>query len=411
MKRSRQARGFTLIELIISMAIVLLAMGLAGAGFVAQNQALQSSELHRVANAGNRDAMLVVEQTLRAVGWGVDPRYAIDVYTGAGSQAVDNDSTDTNVVDNTDVLTVFSRNPLYQWIDTNGGTCTSVGGCFTGNAWPITAHNTGARQFTITMQPNQVIEAGRRVQVQCIGGTHPVILTVSARVANGASVGPMTVTYGSTSTFPYNNFNSFTANANLYQACHGQVGASMFLLDRSRFYLRQPASAAEDPWLMLDTGADLNNDTAINATDHIPVARNIEDFQVAYLLRTFGGPGPDLPAGSGDYILGNLPGTPELPAAAASEAAPPLYTTPVADASRRTTATANVKGIRLAVVSRSVRVDPNRAGQANFLGDIIPRGENASGVNLNTTNDKRLRFPMVTEITLRNMESQRPFTF
>jgi type II secretory pathway pseudopilin PulG len=407
MSARRQSRGFTLIELIISMAIVILAVALAGAGFVAQNQALQSSDLHRIGNASARDAMLTLETTLRTVGWGVDPRFAIDVYDGAApllaATSVTADQTNAP-----DTLTVVARNPLYQWTDANTPGCAvgTIGGCYTGNAWPIISMDTGTRTFVIAMRAGQRIERGRLFQVQCLGGTNPVILRYEGPLLAPTANGNQNITYHGTAAFPYNNSSELTNVA--YQGCHGQPGAAMFLLDRTRFYV--DSSSGPEPWLMLDPTVDVNDDSAYTNADHTPVARYIEDFQVAYMLTTLNPSPPDAPLGSGDYVLGNRPGTAETPAKHTGNTDGPLYTTALDDSSRFNTKVANVKGIRVSIIARSARQEPNRP---QWPGDAIPYGENRDTPALTPTGTGKrwFRWPMVSEISTRNMDSQRPFTF
>jgi prepilin-type N-terminal cleavage/methylation domain-containing protein len=407
-QRKTMRRGFTLIELLISMAIVLLAIGLAGAGFIAQNQALQSTDLQRVANSNNRDAMVVIEHTLRAVGWGVDPRYAIDLTSGVNIASVDRAAGAGTA--GTDILTVLARNPMYQWRDTADPGCGIVGGCFVGAGWRVEAASTnlGAGLVGVTLTAGQVFELGRLIQLQCIGGTDPVILRVTGRRATaGLQVLPFSVT----NAFPYNDTASL-------KPCHGQAGATVFQIDRTRFYVADHTVAGvTTPWLMMDPTVDVDNDTNIgcasgvcDADDVLPIAKNIEDFQVAYVLPNNPAP-PD--AVLLDNVIGNAPATVELPAAPANTTSLPQYTTPASNASRRSTASANVRGIRVSLITRSIRTDPNRP---TYLGDAVPYGENRGGAcpaGCTPTGgaNRFLRFPMATEITLRNMMAERPFTF
>lgn len=397
--RAAARRGFSLIELIISMTIVLLAVGLAGAGFLAQNKALQAFDLHRQANASTRDAMLTLESALRTAGWGVDPRYAIDVYTADRSSVDNNDAPDE--------LTVISRNPLYQWVNTNGTTCTLTGGCFTaGNAWHVVTLTTAAPPvLTIALGAGQVIEKGRMLQVQCLGGENPIILTASARSTTGSS---MTMVANA---FPY-------SDGTAIMPCHQDPSAQVYLLDRYHFFVRDYTGANGDPvpWLVLDTGLDLDGDGNLpmdsagtgDVDDLIPIGKNIEDFQVAYLLRSAAGLGPD--AVNQNWIVGDDPGgTEELPGGAGSATATPLYTTPLTDTSRTLNLTANVRAIRVSMIVRSARGDPNMP--IDWAGDSINFSENRTGTTAALGTTRLRRFPAVTQLTLRNMDSQRPFTF
>jgi prepilin-type N-terminal cleavage/methylation domain-containing protein len=407
MRRTRAHSGFTLIELIISMGIVVLAIALAGAGFAAQNQGLQSSDLRRQGNASTRDAMVTLEQTLRTTGWGIDPRWAIDRVTTT--------PTDMRTLDSItapDHLTVLARNPLYQWVDAGGTGCAvgTVGGCFSGNAWAITAFNIGARQATISMTNGQVVEKGRVVVVQCIGGTNPVALTVATAVQHAGALGPETITFDAVQRYPYNDFASLSSAPAV--GCHAQAGASMYLVDRSHFFIQTYAGR---PWLMLETGLDLSGSTGtpdgtVDSLDWIPLAKDIEDMQVAFVMnRAAGSPATDSDT---NFIVGDeLNAVEQLTAQSASNDLP-QYTTPTNDVSRRSLSVANVRGIRVNLVTRSARADPNRdPASSSFTGDIVRRAENARDPANQLTGGRFLRFPAVTEVSLRNMDSQRPFTF
>lgn len=419
MTRLHRHRGFTLIELIVSMAIVLLAIALAGAGFAAQNQALQAFDLSRIANSASRDALLNLEGTLRTVGWGVDPRYAIDLRTPvAGSVFPSVDSATAP-----DELAFVSRSPLYQWAQEGGacafaspdgscpGTCGLVGGCFaTGsNAWRLEATPAGTPvTVNIKLGSGQVIEKGRTVLVVCLGGERPVMITSAGRlVGTGAAVN---ITGDSTITFPYNEaIAAFTSTS--VPVCHNIPGGAVFLIDRYRYFVQSLADASSPsgftPWLMLDTGLDLDADGNLppgDTGDLIPVAKNVEDFQVGYVLN-IGSLAPDVGA-TPDWIIGNDPGTVELPVGPTASGDLPLYSTVRGDASRLNTNSANVRAIRASVVLRSARTDLNQAPY--WTGDAQPALENRALV---APGDRLRRWVSQTEITLRNMDSVRNFTF
>jgi type IV pilus assembly protein PilW len=389
MKTSRrQHRGLSLIELLIGSTIAIGAIAMAGMAFLAQNKALQAMDFTRIANASARDTLLTLEGGLRTAGWGVDPRYAIDLLSATPS------------VDRTtapDDLSVIARNPMYQWLDNGEGTCVTAGGCYGGNAWPIAVLGASPVAFTITLQGGQVIEKGRLLQAVCLGGEFPVIVTSSATYSAPAGT-PTTVTVqtAATASFPYNDTSAI-------RACHGQTGSALFLVDRARYFVTISAGV---PWLMLDPGIDLNANGTLppaDAADLIPIAKDVEDFQVAYMLNGTGS-GPD---SDHNWILADAAGVVELPTAPADATTLPTYVTPLNDASRLTAASANVRGIRLSLVFRSTRTDSDQV--QSWLGDVMAYGENRSGTSAN--GGRRRRYSAMTHISLRNLESTRSFTF
>lgn len=389
----RPTRGFSLIELMIAMAITIVIIGFSVGAFLAQNEALQALELTRVANASGRDALLNLEASLRRAGWGVDPRYAIDVF-GLATPPSPTPSVDS--ASGPDELTFIARDPLYRWQAEGEGTCATFGGCFTGRAWAVTGGDTTTPDFRIVLGAGQVIEKGRLFQVMCAGGDNPVLLTSSdTYTGTGAAID---IEPAATAAFPYNDKASL-------QACHVAAGAGLFLVDRFHYFVQDHNGV---PWLMLDTGLDLDDDGTVSPADTddlIPVARNVEDFQVAYGLNGFGAGGPDNGA---DWVVANTPGTVELPTAAANVADEPTYETAENAPSRLTTDSANVRAIRISLLIRSHRTDPSQG--TNWPGDTIAVSENRSAPSPQPT-DRRRRVPMVSEVTLRNMQSTRSFIY
>ncbi len=376
-------RGFSLLELLIAITIMILAIAMAGAAFSLQNTALQAMELTRVANADSRDALLSLEGGLRQAGWGVDPRYAIDLFSA-------NPSIDR--ADAPDQLTFIARDPSYQWLDNGQGACVTPAGCFAGHAWPVTAMTAGPPvTLAITLLAGQTIHSGQMVQVLCAGAENPVLLTVTGDYAAGDVV----LSSLASPAFPYNDTVSI-------RPCHGAPGAAVFLVNRSRYFI---ATFGGVPWLMLDPGVDVDGDGVLppaDADDMSPIAKNVEDMQVAYLLSGTGA-GPD---NDGDWIIGNTVGTVELPVAPVNVNSLPTYVTDPADASRRTMASANVRGVRISLIIRSSRPDPNKG--PNFPGDVLAYPENRTG---SAAGNKVRRYSAVSQISLRNLESTRPFTF
>lgn len=393
--RTSRRRGFTLLELLIATSIMFITVGMATMAFLSQNKSLQSMDMSRVASESTRDALVHLESGLRNAGWGIDPRYVIDVSCATPP------CRDSKV--GPDELVFVTRNQAYRW-ETTAVACTApsvgsvVDGCYWGNAWPIDAVTTGASPTVeVTLQAGQVLEKGRIVLATCRGGLKPVMLTLDATYGSATATGPETVTLTplSPAALPYNNLTAL-------ETCHGEDGASLFLVDRHRYFVQ--TAGLPDPWLMLDSGLDLDGDGTLppaDTDDLLPLARNVVDLQVAYMLQP--NAAHTAPDSNTDWILGNDG------AAAAEEpvyALTPVYDTPIAHADRYTKSAGNVRGVRVTLTLRSSRVDPNR--DANWAGDSLAGAENR-GDTINVPG--RQLFRTQSQVSLRNMESRSPFTF
>jgi type IV pilus assembly protein PilW len=395
MARLPPERGFSLLEVLTASAVSLVAVAAASQALVGQYTALQSRDLSRTANGAAREATQFLDSTLRMTGFGVDPRWAIDFSYRCATQPCRDSATAS------DELVVVSRDPRYRYLAEGEGTCANVGGCFSGNAWPITAATTGPASLTVTFQPGTSLEAGRVVLALCAGGQSPVMLTLAAPVSLSGASPPSDVVLnrfsGDPALGPYNDTGSL-------RACHGQPGAALFLVDRSRFFVQ---TLDGTPWLMLDTGRDLDGDGILPPADQddlIPVSKNVVDLQVAYALDACTGvaSGPD---SDGDWIIGNAKGAREEPLLNTNPAAP-IYGTASTDPSRCTLNPANVRALRLTLRLRSDKADQARG--AGWTGDQLVNAENRTG-NLNVPGYRL--FTTQLDVTLRNMNSTASFIF
>ncbi len=395
MARSRSQRGFSLVEVLTASAVSLVAVTAASQALVGQYTALQSRDLSRTANGAAREATQFLDSTLRMTGFGVDPRWALDFSYRCANQPCRDSATGP------DELVLISRDPRYRYLAQGEGACVDAGGCFSGNAWPITAATTGPASLNVTFQPGTALEAGRVVLALCAGGQSPVMLTLAAPVSLPSSSPAADVIINRFSADPtlgpYNETGSL-------RACHGQPGAALFLVERSRFFVQ---TLNGTPWLMLDTGRDLDGDGILPPADQddlVPVAKNVVDLQVAYALDPCTGvaAGPD---SNGDWIIGNSRGTSEEPLLNTNPAAP-VYGTASTDPSRCTLNPANVRALRVTLRLRSDKADHGK-GEA-WTGDQLVNAENRSG-NLNVPGYRL--FTTQLDVTLRNMNSTASFIF
>jgi len=396
MSRRLLPAGFTLVEVMVASAVSLVAVTAASQALVSQYMALQSRDLSRIANGSAREATQFLDSTLRMTGFGVDPRWAIDFTYRCAAQPCRDSATGP------DELVVISRDPRYRYLAQGEGTCADPGGCFTGNAWAVTAATSGPPSLTVTLQPGTQLEAGRVVLVLCAGGQSPVMLTLAAPASVPSDGAPTSVVLSRFSADP--TLGAYNATGSL-QTCHGQPGAAMFLIDRSRFFVQ---TLNGTPWLMLDTGRDLDGDgnlPPLDQDDLIPVAKNVVDMQVAYALDPCPGyaGGPD---SDGDWLIGDAKGVREEPLMNTNPPAP-TYGTASNDPSRCSTLSpANVRALRVSLRLRSDRQDLGRT--PGWTGDVLNNAENRPG----TLNVPGYRlFSAQLDVTLRNMSSTASFIF
>lgn len=395
MARRAHRKGFTLLEVLVSSTVSLVAVAAASHALVNQYAALQGRDLSRQASGSAREATQFLDTTLRMTGFGVDPRYALDFNYRCGTQPC------RDSVTGPDELVVVSRDPRYRYQAQGEGTCGSAAGCFSGDAWPITAATTNPPSLTVTFQPGNALEAGRVILAMCAGGQNPVMLTLGTAVSLSPSSPASSVvinTFSADTTLgPFNATGSILT-------CHGQPGAAMFLVDRSRFFVQ---TLNGTPWLMLDTGRDLDGDgilPPIDQDDLIPVAKNVLDMQVAYALD----PCPGSPAGpdaDGDWIIGDTKGQAEEPLRVTVPAAP-TYGTASNDPARCTMSPANVRALRVSLRLRSDKADHGRG--PTWSGDFLNAPENHTG-SLNVPGYRL--FSAQLDVTLRNMTSTASFIF
>jgi type IV pilus assembly protein PilW len=395
MARRASRKGFTLLEVLVSSAVSLVAVAAASQALINQYGALQGRDLSRQANGQAREATQFLETTLRMAGFGVDPRYGIDMTYRCAAQPC-RDSTS-----GPDELVVVSRDPRYQYLTQGQGGCGNAAGCFSGDAWPIVAATTSPPSLTVTVQPGTSLETGRVVLAMCPGGQSPVMLTLGAPVALSSANPPSNVVINRFSTDvtlgPYNATGSLLT-------CHGQPGAALFLIDRSRFFVQNLNGT---PWLMLDTGRDLDGDGILPPADQddlIPVAKNVVDMQVAYALDPCAGV-PNGPDSDGNWVIGDTKGRREEPLVVTNPAAP-TYGTAATDPSRCTLNSANVRAIRVSLRLQSDRVDHSRGN--NWPGDTLTSPENRTGT-INVPGHRL--FSSQLDVTLRNMTSSASFIF
>jgi hypothetical protein len=355
--------------------------------FISQTASFQSLDLVRQMNANGRDASLEMGNSLKRAGYGIDPGVAFDF--SCPGQAPGTKCHDS--YNSTDDLRFYARNPNYVYTPQNGALgCVTAGGCLGGGTmWSIVGPPT-ATLIIATLGSLDVIPKGRTVMAICSDSSHPVYASVTGRIAGPGNIGLSIA------------INSSTASTSLvadtaFSGCHST--GFLLLVDQYHYYV---TTLNNEPWLVLDTGIDFNNNGTLppaDTADLIPVARGVEDMQVAYQLGPTTGTAPD---SNQDWVVGNNQ------TVLAAEEPDPTQAKPLNGTLNGTMHPANIRGVRVTFVVRSPI--PDRSLGSGFLGDPAVKFENRSDVSAITLGQFR-RMPITLSAATRNMNSANPYLF
>lgn len=414
----RGERGFTVAELVVTLAITGVLMTLLTFTFIGQQRAMQGTSLRSGTTMSARDAMLELERSLRVGAFGIDPVVAFDFQwygcenTSPGPGACRDNATAS------DELVFVARNPKYRLVPF-GGACTVPAGCFDGNAWNVTSvagttpgsPGTGTGILvTINARAQQAFPVGTQLMFICGTGGKYTMGRVSTAPTALTTPGPLTISLMSrtTGTPP----NPFVAN-DFSDACFSDVPAiSALLVDRYRYFVSTPAGTTV-PWLMLDQGIDLDGDgltaeplsgptTVVStaaAKDLVPIAAGIEDLQVAYvMLRGAVGGGADHDK---DWTFGDEPTFREEPDPRTTIA--PRYIDLASAGVRFNANPGNIRAIRIGLSVTSLARDGGPA--ASWTGDPFIPLENRDPASGLPAGDRLRRFSLRTTVNIRNMDA------
>jgi type IV pilus assembly protein PilW len=398
MRSSSRSRGFTLVELLVVVALIGFVMALVMGTFMSQQRSIESTEVNRGAQDAQRDAMLELDKGLRRAGFGINPRYALDLrtYRCGATNGTCRDRTDAP-----DELVFVSRNAQYQ-TSANGCLSTPSSSCV-GNVWSI-AGLTGTT-LTLRARGGERFRKGRVLLLACAGAQTTTMVTVNS-LASAGSAGDLSVTLtADPNADSANPTDPYQQTALAAAACFTAEGAAAFLVDRFRYFIRAYNGT---PYLMLDAGIDLDEDGLLPAGDDddlLPIAPNIEDLQVSYVFPSSAGFTPADGTG-GDAILGNTAGTQQEPDPTLA-AGVDWYRVSPTSSNHYIAHPANVRAIRIDLNVRSSRTDPGPGG--NWTGDPLFLNGNR---NTQLGSFGRFRRSLATStVTLRNVESRSPFIF
>jgi prepilin-type N-terminal cleavage/methylation domain-containing protein len=406
MRNGRLQKGFTLVELLVSLAVMGFTISLAMGIFIAQQNSFQSIDLLRVAQEAGRDASLDFETSLRRAGFGIDPQYALDfnTYPTCANGAFCRDQTKQP-----DEIVFYARNPNYHWDPQNTNGCTNADGCFTaGKGWSVDSTTSGTATLVLNTRGGEVFAKGQIIQLTQANGQGAVMVTVQSTVSVAAgTIGTTQIVLNVSKTW------TSPTPGDPYINSMSPPYKYAFLVDRFRYYVAQAdgtpytAQPNSTPYLMFDSGLAPDNTTV----ERVPVAKNVEDLQIAYVLNT---PVNNIPVNAANgpdsntnWIVGDAPGVQEQPNPGAL--APDYVSTPSNDVKRYNLNPANVRMVRYSFVIRSFRPDPYPT--TAWAGDPFPFKENRDTTTGVPALGRYRRVVISGSVALRNMESRNTFVF
>ena len=371
--RRRPGAGFTLIELMITTAIVAVVVAGIFVAVQSQQQAYADGQRLRAAQASARNALLYLEQRIPLAGLGISPSLAFDLgrYTTGPCPTADMGTCPRDAIDNADELVFMARNPRY-WVSNNPTVEPR------GNAWNVVRVTNST--LTLRARTGDSFRRGQVLAAVCAGGAEYAYFTVGATVptltADNATQDVTLVAPSASDPF---------LRQDLAQTdCFDDGTTRLFLVDRYRFHVRPETgtTGAREPYLMLDTGTDTDGDDVVNADDELVIAAGIESFQVAYDLAngsTVGAtPGTIItfadgyPGGATAGQLTRLVFPGPAPEPGQSAYVPTSWFAfrmgPPPAPERDTNHQANIRFVRLALVARSPDPETRVAGTGTLLG-------------------------------------------
>jgi type IV pilus assembly protein PilW len=331
---SRTARGFTLVELLTSVAVTVIVLAAVATTFLGVQRTYQIQAQVKTAIEGTRASSTYLTRELKLAGYGLDPQHAFDFDTAGLPGTTKSNFPEPSPPPGmppfvTDDLAFRYRDPAYLRrgsLDPGGTTLTLQGASF-----------------------GVPLPAGQRLLIACKGAqSYLVAATVGAVAATATSA---TISRG---------FAPFTGALGTDHACLKNVtgtDAAFVMLVRERRI--RIVSLGGRPFLVVFHNLRAP-DTAVNQ-DFDPIAADVEGFQVAYVMnRPIPGgawtaqPWVDASSTPPNWVLGDR-------GSVASEripnpaAIPPTYEFGYDVQERYNAHPANIRAVRVSVVARSTR--------------------------------------------------------
>jgi type IV pilus assembly protein PilW len=363
-------------------AISLVVVVLVGAAVESQQSAYQLGLRQRAAQGQSRQGLLQLERALARAGYGVDPAFAFDFAGSPTPCPAEMGTCPPDATANADELVFHSRNPRY-YLPPNP----SAGADYRGHAWRITNAGVTDTAVTIDARAGNVFARGQILQAVCSGGEFYAYFTVGATTtiaAAGVASVPLAEVVDANPFRRQDLAQTPAAGA----GCFSSGTARLFEIQRFRYHVRPVAVPGTSnptryvPYLMLDTGTDVDQSTSVDANDEIVIAEGVENMQVAYVLAngtttvpattvgatpgtgiTFAAPAASGGTGTQNRLTRTLfPGA--APASGLSQyQTSSYYTFSSTDAARRTDHQANIRAVQLALVVRSPTANQGGRGE------------------------------------------------
>jgi prepilin-type N-terminal cleavage/methylation domain-containing protein len=417
--RSPLQRGFTLLEVLVAVGASAIVLAGVVVAVHSQQRAYHGGQRTREAQGSARNALLFMEQKLSAAGFGMDPALALDFAWycpgASGTAPCPRDS-----VGDFDQIVLYARNPNYWIPDPELNPTTTT---YRGRVWDVVGFDATSDEVTVRARQGDVFRKGQIYQAVCRGGAKYAYVTAAATVgkAGGPPVEPLDADGEVTLTLeqvgdgknPFRRQDVARNSSACFSATDPASRARLFQIDRSRFYVRKIdlGGGRIDPYLVLDTGTDMDRDGVLTAADEQILADGIETLQVAYAFTSAiddavdstlppvgltAGTGINLGAGliaagqssSADRTAAKITTTDfaaPSPLASIGEAYSrssffPYTFGPPLPAERRTNHQGNIRSVELSVVARSATPDPDVGGKG-----ALPGAAGFTVLNMNAT--------------------------
>ncbi|HET9451111.1 MAG TPA: PilW family protein [Aggregicoccus sp.] len=353
-------RGFTLLELMVGIAITVIILAAVGTAFLAVTRSYHSEALVKGSVEGARTASLFVERTLRMAGYGLDPVHAFDLRT-AGLPGSDKDNHQQLLAGDlltTDDLAFRYRDPAFlrRGVLSADGTALTLAPATT---WGFTP------------------KVGQVLLIACPGAR-------SYTVRRVVSTTPDTAVLEDHAAVP-----AFPAPG---AACLSDATERPFVMLVHELRLRVIRLGSR-PYLV----AFRNHDAVAGNDDYDPVAADVENFQVAYVMnRPRAGALTPADGAGGNWILGDDPDTDDdLPSTAATA---PTFDTGYDDVTRFNAHPANVRALRVSFTVRSARKETS--GRVAFAPESLENQTLAGAA------DGRYRTTVTTSVRVPNLQAR-----
>jgi type IV pilus assembly protein PilW len=401
MKRSRLTQGFSLVELLIAMAVSLLVIAGAMALLVSQQRIFQVSSADRALQETGRIALEELTSNLRMAGYGIDPAYAFD-FGDLATARQDRAPVNANV----SAASTFASCKSVTCRDSIAGSDEVVfryrNPSFVRS---LAAAPTTGDSITIAGPLRAPLFRGQILQVMCFAGDMRwayVTVGTTVQVTDATTVDVPLAT-AVADQFPFQN-------GYLTDSCYGataprdadaltfMAAAKVYKVDQFRYYVARydgsgtpvtDVTSTARPFLMLDQGL-VNGDPILNV-----VAPDVEDLQFAYVFPNSAAANQLVGATASTPISADLAGIDVDP-----DNGPPAFSDETGSLPRLSQHPGNIRAVAISVVARSPDSD------SRVFESAIPAAANRP----TTTGPVGFRRQLFqTSAATRNLDSRGPY--